>query len=459
LRILRAGLAVLALLLETSLLAAETARAADQESGEIDGGEVSPRFDPWDGVDKNGRIPKVDLPDDLDHPERWRYIPEGRIKPGNVFQRLLVSSFIIPFIFRDGDIGTGIGLGLTDIDFRLQRRREFLGAFFSYTTRGQQSYSLVWQRWLKTRDLPQGGVIQEERSFVGAGLGYEKTLTRRYFGQGPARQAFQESSYTDRVIAAAIGMSYSLPKPVSNLVLEVGIDMELHELSDGTVSGAPSTRFAYPAQFARAETWNFGRLNAELRWDTRDSQQNPYRGWDVGLRMAAPLIQTGWVPGAVFRVFGSKILPVPPLLHDGGDDQEAHPPTDVVAFGFFTESSVGELPFFLLPTLGGSRTLRGYIDGRWRGRASWTASVEYRFWVIARGMPITRTIRLERLGLAAFYEAGAVDGNWPTVFKARPAQSYGIGMRVSLERAALFRLDIGFSEDGYNFAAGFGVPF
>ena len=53
-------------------------------------------YDPWEGIDPNGRIPKADFPKDIEHPERWRYIPEGRIKPGNPFQRFLVSSFIAP---------------------------------------------------------------------------------------------------------------------------------------------------------------------------------------------------------------------------------------------------------------------------------------------------------------------------------------------------------------------------
>ena len=78
-------------------------------------------------MDRDGRIPAVEKP--VKHPERWRYIPEGRIKPGNVFERFLISSFIAPFIFRDTDVGFGGGLALTDIDFREQRRREFLGLF------------------------------------------------------------------------------------------------------------------------------------------------------------------------------------------------------------------------------------------------------------------------------------------------------------------------------------------
>lgn len=94
-----------------------------------DAQQAPAQHDPLAGMDPSGRIPKVDLPEDFSHPERWRYIPEGRIKPGNVFERFLVSSFVAPQIFYEKDIGAGGGIALTDIDFRNDRRREFLGAF------------------------------------------------------------------------------------------------------------------------------------------------------------------------------------------------------------------------------------------------------------------------------------------------------------------------------------------
>jgi hypothetical protein len=34
-----------------------------------------------------------------------------------------------------------------------------------------------------------------------------------------------------------------------------------------------------------------------------------------------------------------------------------------------------------------------------------------------------------------------------------------VGLRASLERAAPFRVDVGFSEDGVNVSAGFGLGF
>ena len=116
--------------------------------------EMESVHNPYLGMERDGRIPKVEKATYVDRPERWRYVPEGRIKPGNFFERFLVSSFVVPLVFSNADIGTGLGLAITDIDFRKQRRREFLGGFFSYTTEEQQSYVLRWRRWLKHVDLP-----------------------------------------------------------------------------------------------------------------------------------------------------------------------------------------------------------------------------------------------------------------------------------------------------------------
>jgi len=443
--------------------APDEAASSDEADGEAEASDEAyedpDEYDPWAGIDPNGRIPKVPMPEDIENPERWRYIPEGRIKPGNIFQRFLVSSFIVPFVFNNSDVGTGFGVSFTDIDFRLQRRREFAGIFLSYTTRGQQRYGMVWRRMLKTRDLPTGGVIQEERSFVIARVGYSKTLTRRFFGFGPDTLASQESSYLDEAVEVSLGVSWSLPGAFDDFVVEAGVDAEAHLLGSGTVQGAFDMPARYPVTFAAFQDWNFGNFSAELRWDTRDSQRNPYEGHAIGGRVDALLVQTGGNVGAVFTLFGSKIFEVPGLFHEGGDPFEAHPPTDTLAFGLFTRATTGTVPFYVLPTLGGRDTLRGFIEGRWRDRSAWHASAEYRFWVIPRGIPITRNVRIERVGLAAFYDVGAVAPSWPDIFSSRVSHSYGFGARIGLERAAVFRLDFGFSREDFNFIATFGLSF
>jgi len=437
------------------LLSAMPALAADAPP------EPQPEHDPWQGMDHDGRIPAVEKP--VNHPERWRYIPEGRIKPGNVFQRFLVSSFIAPFIFNDSDVGFGAGLALTDIDFREQRRREFLGAFVSYTTEGQQAYTLLWQRWLHHIDLPQGGVLQEERSRVRAGVSYSRSLTRRFFGFGDDTDEDDETSYADEFTFAGAGLDIALPDAGDDLVLGVGVRGEFHNLARGHVDDVAQTKNVFPELFDDGDRDGLGWVHLDLRWDTRDSEILPYKGFDVGARIDAAPVQTEANAGSIFGVFGSKFFPLPGLFHSGGTGtSEEHPPVDTIALHLETETTAGDLPFYSLPSLGGAERGRGFIEGRFRDRSLWAATAEYRFWVIPRGFalsPWTPTVRVERLGLALFYDVGSVADEWWDLFSADPKNSGGIGFRCTLERNAPFRVDVGFSDEGPQVTAGFGLSF
>jgi Omp85 superfamily domain len=421
--------------------------------------EIRPQYDPSLGMDENGRIPKVPLPEDLPEPERWRYIPEGRIMPGNVFQRHLVTSFAAPQVFFAQDVGFGGGIALTDIDFREQRRREFLGAFLTYTTEGQESYRLAWRRWLYHVELPDGGVAIEERSFIGASGGYQRTLTRRFFGLGPDTKSSAESSYTDEVSDGGMRMDLSLPGPGSDWVVTLGVRGEHHNLAPGHVSGVPTTNRAFPTLFEEGDGVSATFLTAGIRYDTRDSQHQPYHGWRLGAVIDGAPWESDGNLGAVATVYGNVVFPVPPLLHSGGDTNEENPPTDTVALGFEVDTTLGDLPFYDLPSLGGSATLRGYIANRFTDNSAWHAVAEYRFWVIPRGFRLTRTIRVERVGLAVFGELGTVAPSLGDLPSAKVHASYGIGLRVSLERIALFRADLGFSDEGTNLSVGFGLSF
>jgi hypothetical protein len=421
--------------------------------------EMEVVYDPYRGVDENGRIPRIDKAALVARPERWRYVPEGRLKPGGFLERFLVSSFLVPIFFFNSDVGAGSGVALTDIDFRGQRRREFMGLFLSYTTEGQQSYVFRWRRWLKHLEVPNGGVLQEERSFVSVGGGYRKTLTRRFFGIGPSTKESQETSYTDQIVFLNLGLSKSLEGSFEDVVLELGVRGEQHWLGQGEVGGAGQTSSKFPGLFSEADPYALGWLGGGIRWDTRDSQRNPYRGTVLGTRVDAALLQNDWNRGVLYRLFGDQLIPVPGLFHDGGGENEEHPPTDSIAIHVESQLSSGNLPFFARPTLGGNRALRGYIAGRWRDDAAWEAATEYRVWVLPRGFPVWRHIRVERLGLALFYEVGSVAENGFELFQERVRHSYGVSGRFTMERAAIFRADFGFSEDGLNFSAGFGLPF
>ena len=447
------------LALALSLLAfAQPLRAEDPESPDTSQNDA-PTFDPLAGMDPDGRIPKVELPPELRNPERWRYIPEGRILEGNVFERFLVSSFISPLFFFESDVGFGGGVAVTDIDFRNQRRREFAGIVLTHTTEGQQAYTVNWRRWLDHVDLPDGGVAQEERSFVRANGGYSKTLTRRFFGIGKRTRKRNETSYTDELATLNLGFQKSIPHAGDNVVLSLGVGWEHHNLSQGEASGEPSTHDVFPELFDMADSHHAGWVSGGLRYDTRDSQHNPYDGFTVGASARAAPLQTDFDMGAVYRLSASGVVSLPPLFHDGGDDNEENPPTDTLAIGAYIEDAAGNLPFYALPSLGGANTLRGYIQNRWVDNTAWHAAAEYRFWFIPRGFRFTDTIRIERIGAAIFGEMGGIGSDIGPLFRAPVLYSYGFGLRFGLERAALLRADFGFSREDFNFTFNFGLSF
>lgn len=412
-----------------------------------------------EGIEANGRIPKVELPAAIPNPERWRYKPEGRILDGDVFERFLTSTFFAPLLFFSSDVGTGAGFALTDIDFRNQRRREFLNSTFSYTTEGQQQYTLLWRRWLDHIDLESGGVAQEERSFVQAFAGYRKTLTRRFFGLGADSRESDETSFTDEVSAVELRADKSLPRAGSDWVVGGGLRLEHRNLSTGFASGVGDTASDFPLLFDSGDDLDSLWLDANIRYDTRDSQNNPYRGEVLQAWVAGTPWMTDGSRGWGYGLRGSWILPLPSLLHAGGDAFEENPPTDRLAFGGAIEDTTGDLPFWALPTLGGDDRLRGYIAGRFVDRSAWFAAAEYRFVVVPRGFAINDRLRLERVGMALFYELGSVAPDLDALGSSAVKTSYGVSGRFNLERAATFRADLGFAPDSTNLTISFGLSF
>lgn len=428
-----------------------------QADGDAD--ERDPMQGLSEGMDPDGRIPKVALPPDVTNPDRWRYYPEGRILEGNVLERLLVSTFAVPLVFFKGDVGAGGGLSMTDIDFRTQRRREFATTTLTYTTEGQQNYAFLWRRWLNNRDLEGGGVIQEERSFVRLFVGYTKTLSRRFFGFGSETDEDDESDYAEEVAAISLGIQRSFPEPGDNWVVSSNVRVEKRSLFRGFLDDVPDTKDSFGGVFDDGNGLASLELSGGLRYDTHDSQANPYQGWSVGTWFDAIPLMTGGRGGIRYGLNGTWVVPLPPAFHRGGDAFEENPPTDRLAFAAAVTDTGGELPFWARTRLGGGHTLRGYIQNRFTDDSSWFAAAEYRFAVLARGFRVSEKVRVERVGLAVFYEVGSVASRVSALDTAERHDSVGLGLRIGLERAANFRLDLGFSDEGTNFTAVYGLSF
>lgn len=89
------------------------------------------------------------------------------------------------------------------------------------------------------------------------------------------------------------------------------------------------------------------------------------------------------------------------------------------------------VPFFLMPTIGGSTTLRGFRDLRFRDSTFALFNAEYR-WEAFSGVD-----------LALFFDAGDVASEWDQLGTNGIKTSWGAGMRVHSTKRVFLRIDVG----------------
>lgn len=423
----------------------------------LSGGEAG-----QDGADA-ARIPLGERPGWVDRPERWRYLPESRLLGGDPFGRFFVSSFMFPILTFEEATGAGLGAGAVDIEPFGNRRRYALGAFALRTTGGLESYRGFWQLYLAHHELPQGGVIYEERTAVSVDGGYQRNPVRRYYGPGGRGQPGDETSYTDETGELRLAWRGGVPRADGDVAAGASARMLHRNLAPGKQPGRPSTAEVHPGAAAAADGTDALWLGGSLRYDVRDSEANPYRGFTAALEVdAAPAASRGG-EGGIATLSAVGAIGLPGAFHDGGAAEalargpEENPPTDVLALGGFVRAAWGDLPFPDLPALGGSRTLRGYIADRFTGEACWHATAEWRLWVLPRGVRFGRQAGLERIGLAPFADAGAVAEDPAGLRRAKVRRSLGVGLRAMLQRDVIFRLDVARSPEqlGVNFDFGY----
>ena len=136
------------------------------------------------------------------------------------------------------------------------------------------------------------------------------------------------------------------------------------------------------------------------RYADRDLDQFSFNQWDVDLRQFVPFVHDTHT--LALRAWASSSDPA------GGDT----------------------VPFYLQPTLGGSRSLRGYRTFRFRDRSALLLQAEYR-WRIN-----------EFVTGALFYDTGAVAPRLDDI--GRLERDYGFGLRAGSRATVVMRFDVAF---------------
>lgn len=101
------------------------------------------------------------------------------------------------------------------------------------------------------------------------------------------------------------------------------------------------------------------------------------------------------------------------------------------------------VPFFLMPTLGGSNYLKAYPSYRFRDRHALLLKGEYR-WAVHKMADV-----------AGFLEGGTVASAVKGLRLSNMAEAIGIGLRVHTKTSSLVDLDLAHGRDGFKFSIGF----
>ena len=120
-------------------------------------------------------------------------------------------------------------------------------------------------------------------------------------------------------------------------------------------------------------------------------------------------------------------------------------PSGVVAANFITQLNFGNPPWAMMAMLGGSHSMRGYYEGRYRDKHKMEAQVELRQHVWRRN------------GIVMWAGAGTVFDKFSHVWMRRMLPNFGIGYRWEFKKNVNVRLDYGFGKGGqrgFNFNIG-----
>ena len=198
----------------------------------------------------------------------------------------------------------------------------------------------------------------------------------------------------------------------------------------------PMARFDYikASDVERQQMWLDERLETttiavglSLLYDTRDNLTNAYSG--VYLRL-----DQRFSPKFIGNKAGFSSTEISASCY-GRAWRGA-----VIAGNFHALLNYGTVPWGMMATLGGSHTMRGYYEGRYRDKMEMDATVELRQHVWGRS------------GVVVWIGAGTVFPKFSQLRHLLP--NYGVGYRWEFKKRVNVRLDMGFGrgENGFIFS-------
>jgi len=290
------------------------------------------------------------------------------------------------------------------------------------------SAAMSWRAYKEAKARFELPALAHDHLTVGAQARWQDYTQVNYFGRGPDALHEQRSEYR---LQDTDVLGYGIVRPHAGL----SVSGRFGWLKQPTLS-SPTGPFDrdYPnalVQFAGepgvADPTSYLHGDVAVTADSRNYPGHPTRGGFY--RAAAGFYSDRNLDRYSFRRYEAEGLQMLPVATEKW----------LVAlhgWGVFSDTAAGnDVPFYLLPSLGGDRTLRGYDNFRFHDRNLLLASVESR-WALFR-----------QVDAALFAEAGNVAARAGDLNFDKT--SYGAGVRVHTRTATIGRLDVGHSQEGW----------
>jgi outer membrane protein assembly factor BamA len=377
---------------------------------------------------------------DANAPERAAQLPEGSYltpEPGRLQRTVswIGTKLDGPATTRDGfypELGgmiTGAGVSV--------------GPGFRHHVFGDRavidvSAAMSWRQYRAMNAQFTWPRLLNDRLTVGAQARYQDFTRINYFGIGNDSLENDRTNYRLKNIDA-LGFATVRANRWLSFTGRAG-GLRRLDIEPGTSSLYPSIddRFDEITAPSLVRQPNYLHADVAVDADTRDMPGYPSRGGRYRVSMAAFHDQSFGrysfrrieADAAQYLPLGRSVVALHARLALSQDDGQ-------------------DVPFYLLPSLGGPNSLRGFADYRFRDRDLLMVNAEYRW-------PI-----LHVADVAAFYDAGSVAATTPALTQ-RMHTDYGVGLRVHSARQTVARLDIARSTEGtrvlLTFTAPLGVP-
>jgi outer membrane protein assembly factor BamA len=303
---------------------------------------------------------------------------------------------------------------------------------FDRRAMAEVSGAVSWRGYKSAQGTLEFPGIGDRRVDLGVKAFWQDFTQNRFYGVGQDTVERDASDYRVHAVDVVGYGTWRASKKISVLG-SVGM-MNRPGISSSTGPfdrDEPDTTQSFPDAPAAGltEQPRYVHVGATLLSDTRDAPGHPSRGRLYRASWATHQDVTG---GAyTFNRYDLETVRFLPVAGGRG----------VLVlhwWGSFTDTSGShEVPFYLMPALGGNNTLRGYADYRFHDRHMMVGNVESR-WAL---MP--------HVDAALFFDAGNVGARVKDLDFDRT--SWGFGFRVHSLRSTLARIDVGKSQEGWRF--------